>query len=101
MSARTLVVLIALLLTACQHAPSPEQNATGYTLIPRQALFGNPERTQARISPDGNWISWLAPVDGVLNVWIAPAGDMDSSRPITRDSGRGIRRHRWSLIPHR
>ena len=38
-------------------------------LIPRDALFGNPTRTQARLSPDGKFISWIAPRDGVLNVW--------------------------------
>ena len=38
-------------------------------LIPREALFGNPEKAGSRISPDGNWLSWIAPRDGVLNVW--------------------------------
>ncbi|MEL7285707.1 MAG: hypothetical protein AAGJ68_14385, partial [Pseudomonadota bacterium] len=27
-------------------------------LIDRAAFFGNPERTQGRISPDGSYISW-------------------------------------------
>src|SRR6266567_7668040 len=38
-------------------------------LIPRKLLFDNPERTQARLSPNGVYLSWLAPKDGVLNVW--------------------------------
>ena len=33
-------------------------------LIDRELLFGNPERVQARLSPDGQWLSWLAPADG-------------------------------------
>ena len=37
-------------------------------LIPRKLLFDNPERTQARLSPDGAFVSWLAPKAGVLNV---------------------------------
>ena len=37
-------------------------------LIPLRDLFDNPERALARLSPDGRRISWLAPVDGVLNV---------------------------------
>jgi hypothetical protein len=41
-------------------------------LIPRAHLFGNPTRAAARISPDGTMLSWLAPVDGVLNVFVAP-----------------------------
>ena len=35
-------------------------------LIPREALFGNPSKAQGRVSPDGQWLSWLAPKDGVL-----------------------------------
>ena len=65
-------------------------------LIPRELLFGNPERAQARLSPDGLWLSWLAPVDGVLNVFVAPVGSLGEARPITRDDSRGIREHRWT-----
>jgi hypothetical protein len=36
-------------------------------LIPRTALFGNPVRAQARLSPDGRYMSFLAPRNGVLN----------------------------------
>ena len=64
-------------------------------LIPRNALFGNPEKAQARISPDGRHLSWIAPRDGVLNVWVAPAGDVGAARPITNDRKRGIRQHFW------
>jgi len=42
-------------------------------LIPRRKLFDNPTFFGAKLSPDGRSISWLAPVDGVLNVWVAPA----------------------------
>lgn len=65
-------------------------------LIARAALFGNPTRTQARLSPDGRHISYIAPRDGVLNVWIAPYGKLDEARPITQDTKRGIRQHFWS-----
>ena len=65
-------------------------------LIPRKLLFGNPDRASAQISPDGAQISWLAPVDGVLNVWVAPADNPASARPVTRDTGRGIRFYGWA-----
>ena len=65
-------------------------------LIPRQLLFGNPDRTSAQISPDGAQLSWLAPRDGVLNVWVAPANDPAAARPVTRDTGRGIRIYGWA-----
>src|SRR5581483_5170957 len=65
-------------------------------LIPRVQLFGNPTRAQGQISPDGRWLSWLAPRDGVLNIWIAPADDMGAGRAITDDRKRGIRFHAWA-----
>lgn len=73
-------------------------------LIPRDVLFGNPERAQARISPDGAWLSFLAPVkqpgdkdgEGVLNVWVAPIDDPANAKPVTDDKLRGIRSHSWA-----
>ena len=65
-------------------------------LIPRAALFGNPTQTQARLSPDGKHLSYIAPRDGVLNVWVAPFGKLDEAKPITQDTKRGIRQHFWS-----
>ncbi len=66
-------------------------------LIPRSALFGNPEKTQGRISPDGKYISFIAPRDGVLNVWVAERGKLDEAKPITNDQKRGIRQHLWAF----
>jgi dipeptidyl aminopeptidase/acylaminoacyl peptidase len=65
-------------------------------VIPRATLFGNPERAQARLSPDGKYISFIAPRDGVLNVWVAPAGDLGAAKPVTNDRKRGIRQHFWA-----
>lgn len=65
-------------------------------LIPRTALFGNPVRAQARLSPDGRYLSFLAPKNGVLNVWLAPFGKLDAAKPITDDKKRGIRQHLWA-----
>src|SRR3546814_14443132 len=68
-------------------------------LIPRDALFGNPERANVQISPDGKYLSWIAPVDGVLNVWVAPADDIAGARAVTDDQARGIRNYFWSYRP--
>jgi dipeptidyl aminopeptidase/acylaminoacyl peptidase len=65
-------------------------------LIPRKLLFGNPDKTQARISPDGQQLSYLAPVNGVLNVWVGLVDDPDAARPVTDDTNRGIRFHGWA-----
>jgi dipeptidyl aminopeptidase/acylaminoacyl peptidase len=65
-------------------------------LIARTALFGNPVRAAARLSPDGHYMSFLAPRNGVLNVWLAPFGKLDQAKPITDDKKRGIRQHYWA-----
>ena len=65
-------------------------------LIPRAALFGNPTRAQGLISPDGQWLSWIAPRDGVLNIWVAPASDPEAARAITAATERPIRQHFWA-----
>ena len=65
-------------------------------LIPRKVLFGNPDRANPTLSPDGTRIAYLAPVDGVLNVWVGPAEDPGSAKPVTRDTGRGIRFYGWA-----
>jgi dipeptidyl aminopeptidase/acylaminoacyl peptidase len=71
-------------------------------LIPRSVLFGNPERTAPRISPDGRLLAWIAPLDGVLNVWVAPIGDAEAgvdwaaARVVTADTDRGVRVFAWA-----
>ncbi|MEM1401862.1 MAG: hypothetical protein AAGG55_00905 [Pseudomonadota bacterium] len=66
-------------------------------LIERRVLFGNPERFQGRLSPNGELMSFRAPLDGVMNLWVGERGDFDSVRPITDDKGRGIPSHFWAL----
>jgi hypothetical protein len=65
-------------------------------LISRAHLFGNPTRAAARISPDGPMLSWLAPVDGVLNVFVAPTDALGDARAVTQDRGRGVRIYGWT-----
>lgn len=65
-------------------------------LIPRTDIFGNPERSIARISPDGHHVSWLAPKDAVMNVWVAPTNDPGNARVITNDTYRGIKGYYWA-----
>ncbi len=97
----TLLVFVSPGLAGAQSDADPpvaEAAAAGLTapLIARQVLFGNPERAAARISPDGKFLAWLAPRDGVLNVWVAPVDDLDAARPVTNDQDRGIRSYRWT-----
>jgi dipeptidyl aminopeptidase/acylaminoacyl peptidase len=70
-------------------------------LIPLPVLFGNPERVSPGISPDGTQLAWIAPHEGVLNVWLAPVSmqtgvDLAAARVITDDTDRGIRQFGWA-----
>ena len=76
--------------------PPSHDSFAGAPLIPRDVLFGNPDKAQARLSPDGKWLSYLKPVDGVLNVWVGPADDPSSAVAVTQDKNRGIRSHGWA-----
>ena len=67
-----------------------------FPLIPRDALFGNPSRAMGKISPDGQWLSWLAPHDDVLNIWLAPASDPTAAKVMTHSTERPIQQYMWS-----
>ncbi|MDX2180840.1 MAG: S9 family peptidase [Bryobacteraceae bacterium] len=63
-------------------------------LIPRELLFGDPERAAPTISPDGKKIAYLAPYNGKRNVWVKTIGKNDD-RAITNDTKRGISIFFW------
>jgi dipeptidyl aminopeptidase/acylaminoacyl peptidase len=69
---------------------------TAVPLIPRSVLFGNPERTGASLSPDGTRLGFVAPVDGVLNVWVGPVDDPSAARPVTFDRGHGVTAYQFA-----
>lgn len=87
-------ILITLIAALAASLPAQEKFTT--PLIPREVLFGNPERADPQISPDGTQLGYLAPVNGVLNVWIRTLGKNDD-RAITDDKHRGIRNFLWQF----
>ena len=94
-----LIFLIFVLLLAslgCVDTKAVEQNRNNSTLISRDVLFGNPDRITTRISPDGSNLSFLAPKEGVLNVWVGPADSPETAKPVTNDTYRGIRSYTWA-----
>lgn len=65
-------------------------------LIPRQAFFGNPTRLSPQISPDGSQIAYLAPLEGVMNIWVGPAEQISTAVPVTAETRAGIGKVHWS-----
>ena len=76
--------------------PHKQTSMANAPLIPRDVLFGNPRRAQARLSHDGKWISFQAPVNGVLNIWVAPADDLSKAKAVTEEKVRPIPSHDWA-----
>jgi dipeptidyl aminopeptidase/acylaminoacyl peptidase len=99
------LTLSAALLAACAQAPSDSSKtqapvapaastapaALDVPLIPRRALFGNPERSGGTISPDGKTLAYLAPRDGVMNVYVADRMTPNNARPLTQEKSRPVR----------
>jgi WD40-like Beta Propeller Repeat len=81
---------------------SPAGSAAHYAapgevpLIPRELLLGAAERTLPRVSPDGRWLAFVAPHGGAPNLWVAPLSSPEAARPLTSDTGRGIRDYFWA-----
>lgn len=65
-------------------------------LIPRDTLFGNPEKVGPQLSPDGAKLAYVAPdAKNVLQVWVGTVGK-DDFKPVTADEKRGIRQYHWA-----
>ena len=93
------IAFLAALLASCAEVPvaTPSEPAASSGLIPRAVIFGNPERAAGRISPDGKHVSFLAPREGVLNIWVVERGrPLTEARPLTFEKVRPIRTHAWA-----
>jgi len=92
---RTIILLLASLsIIAVILSCAPESKEV--QLISRDLLFGNPDKASLKMSPDGKYISFLAPVNNVLNVWVASAYDPATAVAVTNDTLRGIRIYFWA-----
>jgi dipeptidyl aminopeptidase/acylaminoacyl peptidase len=77
----------------------PSARADLPPLIPRDVLFGNPDKAAPQISPDGKMIAYLAPDDkNVLQVWVQKSNPATAvpAQKITNDEKRGIRQYFWA-----
>ena len=49
-----------------------------------------------QLSHDGRSLAWLAPTDGVLNVHVAPVGDLGAARAVTTSAKRPVQGFFWA-----
>jgi dipeptidyl aminopeptidase/acylaminoacyl peptidase len=102
---RLLVPALAFLTAACASAPvpvvvpgqPPAPSVDGLPpLIPLAHFFDNPEISGAQISPDGQWLSYLKPYRGRMNIHARPIGG-GAERLMTTDTVRPISGYFWSI----
>jgi len=91
------IALVLALFVGCMVISSCSSQGTSKVpeLIPREVIFGNPEKASPRLSPDGTMMSYRAPVDNVMNIWVGTIGK-DDVRVVTKDTLRGIRVYFWA-----
>ncbi|WP_219341498.1 TolB family protein, partial [Nevskia soli] len=66
-------------------------------LIDRQLFFGDPEISASQISPDGQFIAFMKPLDGTRNVWVKKVAEpFSAAHPVTADKTRPIAAYFWS-----
>ncbi|MGA0112581.1 MAG: S9 family peptidase [Chthoniobacterales bacterium] len=65
-------------------------------LIPLRDFFRNPEGAAYRVSPDGDYISWLAPWENRLNVFVQPSDGSGEPRRLTDATKRDIAGYFWA-----
>jgi dipeptidyl aminopeptidase/acylaminoacyl peptidase len=88
------LALAACTILAAQASVAADINSV--PLIERAKLFGNPVKANGQISPDGKWLSWTAPRDGVLNIWVAPVSNPEAAKPLTSERERPVRQYFWA-----
>jgi dipeptidyl aminopeptidase/acylaminoacyl peptidase len=98
---RLSIVVVVLLVQGISMLSNPSARARAADapqapLIPRDVIFGNPDRANVQVSPDAKHLSYVAPHEGVLNVWVAPIDDLAAAKVVTNDRKRGIREYYWT-----
>lgn len=113
-------LMLMLLLTACTGRDARlegSQRVSHPGKAPTPSLdtfFALPSYQAPQLSPDGRWIAWLSPVEGVSNFFVAPIADIHAKRQLTFRRVQGVRpydvsgvvMYRWSadsrfiLYPH-
>ena len=84
------VAALSVLAVSLAHAQQPP-------LVDRKDFFGEIQISGAQISPDGQWLSFIKPYQGVRNIWLKKAGEpFSAAKPISADAKRPIRSYFWS-----
>jgi dipeptidyl aminopeptidase/acylaminoacyl peptidase len=75
-------------------AVASDQSPVPAPRIPLRDFFRNPDETGFQISPDGRYLSWLAPYERRLNVFVRPLAGGAPVR-VTSETARDIGGYFW------
>ena len=73
---------------------APLASAEPAKQVPMRDFFKNPQEAGHQISPDGKYLSWLAPYERRLNVFVKPLNGGDTKR-VTSETARDIGGYFW------
>ncbi|UCG76549.1 MAG: S9 family peptidase, partial [Gemmatimonadota bacterium] len=66
-------------------------------LVDREVFFGNPELAFGGLSPDGQYVSIVKPLDGIQNVWVRRIDQSwEEAWPVTNERDRPVIQYFWS-----
>ena len=87
--------LIFLLMLVIAFASCQQSLPEKAPVIPLEDFFRNPEKTAFKLSPNGDYFSYMAPYESRLNVFIQKVGE-DEAIQITRETERDIAGYLWA-----
>lgn len=85
------------MLTACGDSTEKETASSAMTPpaeLPMKDFFKNPEKASFRISPNGKYISYRAPWNSRMNIFVQTIGDSTATQ-VTHDTIRDIGGYFW------
>ena len=66
-------------------------------LIDRDAFFGDVQIANAQISPDGRYLSFVKPYQGVRNIWVKKTTEpFSAAKPVSAETHRPMPGYFWS-----
>src|SRR5690606_24755628 len=90
---RTVVFFTVIMAVSCLFKSCDDQQRR---LIPVADFFSEPEKTNFRISPSGEYIAYLGLYDGEKNIYLVCAGEEGNPRRITTETDWGIHSYFWA-----
>ena len=90
----SLLLILPALVSAMEM--NPQTKTEPPPVIPLRDFFRNPEGASYQVSPGGDFISWMAPWENRLNVFVQPVDGSGEQRRLTDATKRDIAGYFWA-----